>query len=129
LRSTLDGNSRFEGYSGEVPKDVLIALNAARLLPDSRALTALRADGLRYIVLHGGPVPCSGELAPDELAALESRLRSMTDQVANVIVAGTDRVVVLHPWSASTTNPNLVAALPQAPLVNRPLCYPGGHTG
>jgi hypothetical protein len=129
LRSTLDGNDRIEGYSGAIPIDIVPVLNAARLLPDPSALTALRGIGLRYIILHGGPLRCSGELSPGELGALADRLRSMSNQVDRVIVAGTDRVVVLHATDSPSAGSSALTALPQAPNVTEPLCHPGGLAG
>jgi hypothetical protein len=52
----------------------------------------------------------------------------MSSQVDRVIIAGTDRVVVLHAADSPSAAPTF-ASLPQAPVVIEPLCYPGGLGG
>lgn len=129
LRSVKDGDVRVEGYSGAIPTDTSLLLNAARLLPDPTALALLRQAGLRYVVVHAGPARCSGELAPDEATALVGHLRVTADQVDRVVSAGADRVVVLRPAPANASLHEGLAALPAAPLVLDPLCVPGALGG
>ena len=94
LRSTIDGQTRLEGYSGNMPTDTRAAVETARLLPDPAALATLHALGVRYIVLHGGAGACWGEYSPDELRTMVGALTSAAG-VVRTVPAGPDVIVVL----------------------------------
>ncbi|HEV3124714.1 MAG TPA: hypothetical protein VG266_09080, partial [Candidatus Dormibacteraeota bacterium] len=111
LRSLVDGNPRVEGYSGEIPTDVKNVIQVARTFPDPTAIDAMRREGVRYVVLHGGPTACSAFYSPDEMAAVRRTL-STAAGVLRLIDVASDVIVELAPAAVdrgSITAPASVA--------------------
>jgi hypothetical protein len=96
LRSLVDDHPRVEGYSGNFPPEFETMQAVASAFPDPEAVTGLRRYGVRYVVVHAGPVPCLGRFGPLELTAVRDRL-PVTPGVTRVIEAGADLVVELAP--------------------------------
>ena len=96
LRSLTDGHPRVEGYSGNFPPQFGAMQAIASAFPDPRAVDGLRRYGVRYVVVHAGPVACMATFGPEELEDLRRRLGTAPG-VARVITAGPDLVVELSP--------------------------------
>jgi hypothetical protein len=90
LRSLTDGKPRVEGYSGNFPPDFSAMQAIASAFPDPEAIDGLRRYGVRYVVVHAGPVACLATLGPDETRDLRRRLRAAPG-VARVIETGPGR--------------------------------------
>jgi hypothetical protein len=99
-RSLIDGNPRTEGYSGNAPPEFFETQAAASAFPQPAAVARLRATGVRYVLVHGGPAPCDGRFGPEELAAIRAQLDGAPG-VRRVVEAGPDLVVELAPATAA----------------------------
>jgi len=87
LRSLTDGNPRVEGYSGNFPPEFATMQAVASAFPGPEAIEGLRRYGVRYVVVHAGPVACTATFGPDEVRDLRRRLRGAPG-VARVIETG-----------------------------------------
>jgi hypothetical protein len=87
LRSLTDGKPRVEGYSGNFPPDFSTMQTIASAFPEPEAIDGLRRFGVRYVVVHAGPVACLGTFGPDEARDIRRRLEAAPG-VARVIETG-----------------------------------------
>ena len=104
LRSLIDRNPRVDGYSGNLPPAVDQIERLATRLDPAALVPLMRRYGVRYLVLHGAPRPCSAGYSPSELAAITASLQGM-DGVERLFPAGEDVIVVLAPATIDRTLP------------------------
>jgi hypothetical protein len=96
LRSLIDLHPRVDGYSGNVPPETFRVEILASRITVAELVPVMRAYGVRYLVLHASPRPCSAGYSPDEMTAITASLQR-ADGVVGLVPAGGDVVVELAP--------------------------------
>ena len=94
VRSTLHWQRLVNGYAGGEPEDHKTVRALARRFPSAESLAALRALGVRYVVLHGA---CFG---PNQAARLQRDLPAFAGSLREVARFGGDVVLEMGPGSA-----------------------------
>jgi hypothetical protein len=94
VRSTLHWKRLVNGYAGGEPEDHKTVRALARRFPSEDSLAALRAQGVRYVVLHGA---CFG---PNQWARMHRDLPAFAPALPEVARFGDDAVLELRAPSA-----------------------------
>jgi hypothetical protein len=94
VRSTLHWKRLVNGYAGGEPEDHKAVRALARRFPSEDSLAALRAKGVRYVVLHGA---CFG---PNQAARMRRDLPVFAASLREVARFGDDTVLELVAGSA-----------------------------
>lgn len=91
--ATIDWHPRVNGYSGFIPPDYLVNINAFNAFPAPEALARAREIGVRYVILHVGDEFGYAGFTPAEADAIVAGL----PPDAEAIRAGRDVLVDLGP--------------------------------
>jgi hypothetical protein len=112
VNSLIDRNPRVDGYSGDIPPEVLDVEGIASAWGVSDIVGPMQRYGIRYLVLHAAPKACAAGYSAEEMETIQQSLVGVPG-VDRMISAGSDVIVQLAPAPIDRTLPH-VHSLPRS---------------